>query len=204
MQSYKENAYRTEEFEIFKILSSYVSIAYKNILQSRDLEALSVMDSLTKIKNRKGFIDAFDGFRDKTEDKPLALLMLDLDFFKRINDTYGHIAGDKVLKEVGKILNDLENQNTKVGRLGGEEFGVILYDVDHGKAYSIASEILVAISEAEIIVDDDILNVTTSIGLTYSENLEKSTYRELYRQADKALYDAKDSGRNCIIEYVPS
>ncbi len=201
IQSFEENVYHSEEFEIFKIISTYVSIAFKNILQARDLEALTILDSLTKINNRKGFIDGYNYFRHTYPDATLALLMMDLDYFKTINDTYGHFTGDQVLIEIGKILKSKESDRIIPGRLGGEEFGLIICMTNLSEAHTIAREILISISEVSVDYEGQAIQVTTSIGLAVTNNLGKRAYRDLYKRADQALYDAKAHGRNCIVEY---
>ena len=122
--------------------------------------------------------------------REMAVLMLDLDYFKGINDTYGHAMGDAVLKQVGQILRSAVRRTDRVYRYGGEEFVVILPQIDLRVAYERAEQIRLSIAQNVKVCDE---TVTCSIGIAHGIDI-KSTFLI----ADQALYQAKKSGRNTI------
>lgn len=122
--------------------------------------------------------------------------MLDIDNFKKINDTYGHQSGDLALKEISLILRSYLRANTIIGRLGGEEFGIILPNVPLEDAIKIAERIRSVIENREIKYEDKIIRITASFGIT--EVKEGDTFDTLYKRVDEALYKAKKDGKNTI------
>jgi diguanylate cyclase (GGDEF)-like protein len=172
-------------------------------LYELDLLARAERDGLTQLLNRHGFNPAFDKVLKKAsvENKPVACLMLDIDYFKKINDTYGHANGDKVLQNLAKILDDTLRKEDIVGRIGGEEFGVVLPGVDKNNAYSIAERIRKRAADSSLAIKDgEIINYTVSIGI--ADNSSSGISQEkLLHLADIALYKAKETARNCTIIY---
>ncbi len=162
-------------------------------------EFQAMHDSLTGLYNRKAIFDAMHrefelAARSGTS---IGVLMLDLDHFKRINDTYGHFAGDCVLKEaVRRILETLRSTDL-VGRYGGEEFLVVLPDCERDQIVACAERIRSSIANVPMIFDGIPLAVTTSIGAV-AANLQLYTEHDALSTADLALYDAKNSGRNRV------
>lgn len=203
IQCIAKGAYSSVEINIFNIIADYVSIAVKNVSQRIALENLSERDSLTKMYNRRGFIDffdqyMFDPFREVTS---VAIIMLDLDFFKSVNDKYGHLVGDEVLVVVARSLMDKEDHQVRSGRLGGEEFALILMNKDYDEVTDVAEQIRLEIEALNIYVNDTNIKVTTSVGVTYTREKTKFDYNQLYYEADHALYTAKANGRNTVEIY---
>lgn len=164
------------------------------------LQRESTRDSLTGLYN----VRAFDQFLNASisaateKDSPLSLLMIDIDFFKKINDTYGHTSGDLVLKQLSNILTVSCRGHDFVSRNGGEEFTAILVDCDVSTACYIAERIRKNVEIADFALGDhQTINITVSIGVsTYPANT--SSPHELLQRADDALYLAKRSGRNLV------
>jgi len=130
---------------------------------------------------------------------PLSLLMMDVDHFKLINDTYGHKAGDRVLKKISETCQKTLREIDIIGRVGGEEFAVLLPETDIDQAMDVAERLREEIAKAKVEIDQVLpINFTISIGVTtltpQNENIEG-----LLNVADKALYVAKDSGRNRVV-----
>ncbi|MBN2618251.1 MAG: GGDEF domain-containing protein [Spirochaetales bacterium] len=213
VQSQNKNAYSSDDVNTFEVLSSYAAIGLNNALQSemiieqnRQLSILATIDSLTGLKNRRDFFNNINNVwgwavRNKIE---LTLMIMDLDFFKKINDTYGHPAGDYCLIEVSKTITEVvKRENDIVARLGGEEFGVFLSDCDINSGYIIAEKIRKEIENKEFIYENKRLPVTTSIGISTLSPwlIKESTIDDLMSQADNALYKAKENGRNCSVSY---
>jgi diguanylate cyclase (GGDEF)-like protein len=173
-------------------------------LANKKLENVSYTDSLTTLHNRRYFNLVYDRElkRAKRSKNYITFMMLDIDFFKQYNDTYGHIEGDYALKTVAKVLKDtLKRPSDYVFRLGGEEFGVLLSDTDESNSAKIAREICDSIRARELKHENSDVNefVTISIGVVCciaDDALDKKT---LLSKADEMLYNAKESGRDRYI-----
>jgi diguanylate cyclase (GGDEF)-like protein len=123
--------------------------------------------------------------------------MLDIDFFKKVNDNYGHPMGDQVIKEVSHFMQAKISQVGVVGRFGGEEFLSIIYDENNNKVFNLADEIRRGIENKSTILDGVEVNVTVSMGIASS--FESKVFQELIDIADKRLYKAKKNGRNQVV-----
>ena len=173
-------------------------------LANEKLKNLVNLDGLTEISNRRYF-DEFlskEWFRCRREKQPLALIMIDIDFFKSYNDTYGHIIGDQVLKKIAQVLVDVVNRTSDlVARYGGEEFAVILPNTDIQGTQKIAQDIFTAIQKLSIPHQSSLVSeyITLSLGISIMIPTENQSPEFLINQADKALYLAKAQGRNRII-----
>lgn len=169
---------------------------------SKELERLAITDSLTGLYNHRKFTEAgvLEATRSQRYQRPMSLLMLDLDHFKSINDAWGHPAGDRVLQALSEIMNSIVRDQDTVGRLGGEEFGVILPETELSDACIIADRIRVAVEESKSVSADDgsPVNVTVSIGIASSSPGDVS-FDSLLSCADKKLYEAKENGRNRVV-----
>lgn len=165
------------------------------------LKIESITDPLTGILNRRGFIDAL---RDKTNEawvsnQKLVLVMFDLDHFKKINDTYGHTAGDVILKRCVQQTKLKLRERDLFGRYGGEEFVVLLSDVDLRQAEDIIERIRASLEDMTSTYKKTDINVTASFGLVQlKETDETDNFDEIFIKVDNALYDAKNNGRNRI------
>ncbi len=168
------------------------------------LERLAMTDELTGILNRRSFFSrgAEEVNRFLRYQAPLTLLILDIDGFKKINDTYGHMAGDQVLKDfVGALQRNLRRTDI-LARLGGEEFGIILQNTGKGNASVAAEKLRMAVEKQSCVVNEgQTVNVTVSIGVA-AANDEVQSFETLLRNADAALYRAKDQGRNRVFLMV--
>ena len=178
--------------------------------QIGQLQELLVIDELTKILNRKGLIAVLKPWsnevcyqlanpnRRKTlVIRALSLVFIDVDHFKKVNDTYGHQAGDLVLKTVAKILKDNIREIDIVGRYGGEEIILGLIGANTEDAKKIAEQLRQKIADFPIKFRDQIIHVTASFGVaTLSADLD---LKDLIRRSDEALYRAKSSGRNKVV-----
>jgi len=134
---------------------------------------------------------------------PLSLIVVDLDYFKRINDTYGHQAGDAVLTKVAARLRGCIRPQEALGRYGGEEFLVVLPDATGEVAMTIAERMRHAVAAHQEMVNGAELRLTISAGVASTDQFPQASTEELISRADGALYAAKDAGRNCVIQAVP-
>jgi diguanylate cyclase (GGDEF)-like protein len=134
---------------------------------------------------------------------PLSLIVADLDFFKKINDTYGHPAGDSVLVKVASRLRSCIRPQEALGRYGGEEFLVVLPGSSHSTALAVGERMRLAIASQPEIIGQAILNLTISAGVASTELFPLASIEELISRADIALYAAKDAGRNRVVQAMP-
>lgn len=181
------------------------AISHREVQQAHaDLEELSHRDPLTGIYNRR--------FMESELDKEfqrvvryggnLSVLFLDLDFFKKVNDTYGHQAGDQVLIEVTQRITSIARATDCLARYGGEEFAIILPETDTSGALIFANRVREIIEKTPIYHEEHVIPVTASLGLSeFYEGIE--SYDALLDQSDKALYMAKKQGRNCVVCFSP-
>ncbi|WP_165312292.1 GGDEF domain-containing protein [Vibrio ziniensis] len=167
-------------------------------LYQEELFVAATTDSLTSVSNRRHFIAL--GKRElqlhTRKQTPLSLLTFDLDYFKAINDSYGHAVGDEALKHFTNLCKNFFRDTDIFGRLGGEEFGLILPGVRLDKALQLANKLRVSLSETPLLIDDVVINLTVSVGVVTLS--DQSSIDELLADADKALYVAKNSGRNVV------
>lgn len=162
----------------------------------RQYQHLYAHDALTGIYNRYGFNERLNQVFSDPQVEELGLLILDLDMFKKVNDTYGHDAGDIVLKFIADTLQRMSGKNAVVCRWGGEEFTVLLWN---GKdSAHLAEQIRREIEASEIDIGSRTIHVTVSIGVCTVKDRSGVTIAMLVKGADRCLYQAKDSGRNLV------
>jgi two-component system, cell cycle response regulator len=163
---------------------------------------MSIVDELTKLYNRRYFIEALEGEFERASryETEAALIMMDLDNFKKTNDTYGHPAGDMVLSEIGKILKEHVRRNDIACRYGGEEFAVILSNVSRDNIYAAYERFREMVSKKPFEYETKQFHITVSIGIAFSNDAK--LINDLLANADQALYQAKESGRNKTVTYV--
>lgn len=163
------------------------------------LEELNIVDPLTQLKNRSYFDRKYseEWKRCDRTYSPLSVLMLDLDHFKVVNDTYGHVFGDECLKEVAAIMTrELPRETDTIARYGGEEFVVLLPDTPMQEAQSIADRLVKVISQSQLLFNRQSVSLSCSIGVSSIIPDHNSNRESLLNAADKALYQAKERGRN--------
>ena len=178
-------------------IKNYLDLKIKNDM----LEKLSMYDGLTNIRNRRFFDETFEKtFSEiKRDKKSLAVLMIDIDFFKPYNDNYGHGQGDETLRKVAKALEKtIKRASDFVARYGGEEFVILLKDINKDGVEAVANNLLNAIRELKITHEFSKIEnyVTVSIGVSYYNSSSDITKLELLLKADETLYEVKNGGRN--------
>ena len=162
------------------------------------LEKLATVDSLTGLYNRKYLMEslALHVKRFTRHQTHFSILMADLDHFKKVNDRYGHLAGDAVLVKIAEVFNETLRSIDTAGRYGGEEFLIILENTREQEAWQTAERIRQAVEKSSVTMDGEVIKVTISIGIATSSNKVKMNNGQLIGLADKALYEAKQNGRN--------
>jgi diguanylate cyclase (GGDEF)-like protein len=182
------------------MLRTRIGIAIQLVELQGRLILLANTDELTGLLNRRRFFEVLERevLRTKMKGTPLAVLMFDLDHFKDINDTYGHLGGDAVLKQMGKILQENIYPLDVAGRYGGEEFIVLMPGVSLDEATQAADRLRRIVDEWRWQVFDKRISITTSVGVTWTDSHNLPSSNEIVERADKALYTAKQQGRNCV------
>ncbi|MEH6650464.1 MAG: GGDEF domain-containing protein [Motiliproteus sp.] len=185
--------------EIGVLVNSFEKMAYELKDKERQLVALATRDPLTDCLNRRAFSEVADQEfqRANRSGSPISLLLMDIDLFKSVNDRYGHNIGDIVLRNFSLLVKDILRSSDQLGRFGGEEFIVVLPDIDLAAGVIIAERIRLAISKQELLTGDGkIVSITVSIGIC--EWQDDQSLIEVIQHADNNLYQAKSLGRNRV------
>lgn len=175
-------------------------LAWRQWRQSRRLHRLALTDPLTGISNRRHIEYMLHAAVDEARRtrSELAVIMLDVDHFKRINDDFGHATGDRVLAALAACIGNLLRRPAVLGRMGGEEFLALLPDTGTTEAMALAERLRVAVAALQPVPGEETPRVTISVGVATSKSEDKDAH-DLIRRADRALYDAKRAGRNRVV-----
>ncbi|MDF1551627.1 MAG: diguanylate cyclase [Deferrisomatales bacterium] len=165
------------------------------------LQELSSTDALTKLFNRRYFMAALGTEFERTDryGSPLGMVMLDIDHFKRLNDTFGHQVGDQALRGLGALIHDAVRTTDIAARYGGEEFCMLLPETDLEGAAEFAHRLRLGVEDKTLLVDGHEVSMTVSIGVSACPNPAVESGDDLIRLADDALYRAKRAGRNRVM-----
>ncbi|HLF17962.1 MAG TPA: GGDEF domain-containing protein [Candidatus Omnitrophota bacterium] len=191
-----------DEKEKMAILATQFSLALRRVKLYQEIEQIAITDSLTEVRTRRYTMERLqeEMNRSKSQHLNLAVLMVDVDHFKKINDTYGHLTGDQVLSEIGRIIKENLREIDIAGRYGGEEFCVVLPDTSAQGAQFAAERIRQATEKALIKAYDTQLQTSVSIGISQFPK-DGTKLSELVDKADWALYRAKKQGRNRVCSF---
>ncbi|QGY39287.1 diguanylate cyclase [Pseudodesulfovibrio cashew] len=202
-----ESSYRLgkDQVETFRSAITHLGLALRNGMTFKEVKLRADRDGLTRIYNRHSFEERliYEIKRRRRYNHDLSLLMVDLDHFKQVNDTYGHKAGDMVLRKVGEILTTTFRTTDLPARYGGEEFVVLLPHTAERDAWTLAERVREAIQTCSFHFDGHDFTVTASIGVASVEGGALSKDEDLILKADKALYEAKHNGRNMVVISKP-
>jgi diguanylate cyclase (GGDEF)-like protein len=184
---------------LFTIAIAFILLAMAKERTEYRHRTAAMVDPLTGLANRRSFLqDSHDLMkRDASDPRPAAVLLIDLDHFKSINDRFGHALGDRVLQVFADSAKANVRSTDLIGRLGGEEFAAVLYNIGRDKALALAERIRSTFAEAAVEVDGCSVGATVSIGMVLSQDSPLDV-SELLGQADQALYHAKERGRNRV------
>lgn len=204
------------KLSIYVILTGLIAILFiiyingifyrKNRSFIEEIHRMTITDSMTSLYNRRYFDEVFGSnlkIQSRTK-QPLAFIILDIDFFKQYNDTYGHHEGDNVIKIVAeKLKESLKRAGDMAFRLGGEEFGILCIGINHAEALSFSNTIKENIEDEKIEHEKNRASryLTVSMGVIIIEPNLLFTTNEIYKFADEALYEAKQKGRNQVVVY---
>jgi len=200
VQAYDPHAYTETDIEVFEQLAANAAIALENARLFAETRRLAITDSLLGVYNRRHFFELAHAEieRARRYHHPLSVIMIDVDEFKRINDTHGHLAGDQVLRAMAARCKAELRTVDVLGRYGGEELVVLLPETDMTGAVEAAERLRAAIASEPIVVDGSAISVTASFGVASWSADQDTRLEDVLDRADRALYEAKRSGRNRV------
>lgn len=198
----RTNLFNKRQNHVGKII--VINDITKETEANRVLTTLATQDALTGINNRRYF---FDLCGDKIQTarvagKRISFVLMDIDFFKKVNDTYGHPVGDQVLKEVTEVCSRSLRTTDLIGRYGGEEFGLLIYDAGFQVTQNVIERMRQSVSQHKFkISDKKAIHLTVSFGVYRPDLTKESDVNSIFKKADKSLYKAKSDGRDCAVFY---
>ena len=200
LNSDQSNAFDAQDLQFFSVIGYQIAATLKHFQRLSSIKNIAIYDTLTGLYNRRYFeerlvLDAQKSFYGGT---PLSLVMADIDHFKKVNDTFGHTEGDRVLFEIANLLKASVRKKDTVARYGGEEFILILPETGLGEASMIAERIRKLVESTLFEIANARINLTVSMGISNFPSHRAKSKEELVKMADQALYDAKRGGRNKV------
>ena len=195
----EEEIYSDEDFELFTSVGRQIAVGLQNARLYAQVQEMATTDMLTGVATRRHFLQQAEHEIERYErySVPFTFIMLDIDHFKSVNDTLGHRHGDMVLSQVGQILRDTIRKVDHVGRLGGEEFAILLTDTPLKEGALVAERICRQLDETRVDTPSGAVHVTVSVGVCGPQP-GKGTLEDMLVLSDRAMYAAKNAGRNRI------
>ena len=189
----------SDRIKVGPTILKYLSGADAEAKYHEEIYRMTIIDGLTQIHNKRYLYEALERevIRARRHTRDLCLMMFDIDFFKRINDQYGHLAGDYVLRELARVIQSRIRRDEVFARYGGEEFVIVLPETPLGGATALAENLRAKCDEHRFTFQNERIPVTISIGCALL-NTDDKTANELIARADEKLYEAKRSGRNKV------
>jgi diguanylate cyclase (GGDEF)-like protein len=200
LNSDQPNAFDAQDLQFLSVIGYQMAATLKHFQRFSSIQNIASYDTLTGLYNRRYFeeklgVEAQKSFYGGT---PLSLVMVDLDHFKKVNDTFGHTEGDQVLCKISSLLKNSLRKKDMVARYGGEEFILILPEAGLEESFVIAERIRSLVERTSFEVGQARVNLTVSMGISHFPSHRAKSKEELIRMADQALYDAKRGGRNKV------
>ena len=195
---FKAGQEKTLSESLLESVTACFSQSIRNSLEHCRVKDLAMLDGLTKLYNRRIFDETLAQKAKSHDMRPVSLLLIDLDNFKQVNDTFGHQAGDHVLQDVARILKESCRGHDLVARFGGEEFAIILSQAQVAIALAVAQRIVNKLAKNVFSFEDRKLHMTVSIGLATCQEARAIFTSNLVKRADHALYQAKRTGKNKV------
>jgi len=204
LNSDQPNAFDAQDLQFLSVIGYQMAATLKHFQRFSSIQNIAIYDTLTGLYNRRYFeerlgIDAQKSFYSGTS---LSLVMVDIDHFKKINDTFGHTEGDQILHKISSLLKTSVRKKDTVARYGGEEFIIILPEAGLEESFIIAERIRRLVENTSFEAGQAQINLTLSLGISNFPSHRAKSKEELVKMADQALYDAKRGGRNKVCIYA--
>ncbi len=204
VQRDRSPSFTEDEQQLLSTIGTSLSLTLRNADAHQDLQDMALRDPLTGVLNRRALDEPLrrelkSGLRYSA---PACLMILDLDYFKTVNDRLGHMAGDSVLKEFAALMTDTVRDVDIVGRYGGEEFAIILPHTSIRQAHTLAERLRAQIERHAFVLEDGLVRLTTSIGIADVRTPAIASVDDWVNAADSALYEAKAQGRNRVVVHT--
>ena len=206
LNSDQPNAFDAQDLQFFSVIGYQMAATLKHFQRLSSVKTMATFDTLTTLYNRRYFderliVEAQKAFYSGSS---LSLVMIDIDHFKKVNDTFGHTEGDKVLQEIASLLKASVRKKDTVARYGGEEFILILPESGLEETTMIAERIRQLVERTVFDVKQAHINLTVSLGIANFPSHNARAKEDLVKMADQALYDAKRGGRNRVCLFNPA
>jgi len=200
LNSDQPNAFDAQDLQFFSVIGYQMAATLRHFQRFSSVKNMAIYDTLTGLHNRRYFEERLEVEAQKcfSSNTPLSLVMVDIDFFKKVNDTFGHTEGDQVLCRVSSLLKTSVRKKDIVARYGGEEFILILPEARLDETFVMAERIRRLVEETLFEVGKAQINLTLSMGISNFPSHRVKSREELMEMADQALYDAKRGGRNRV------
>jgi diguanylate cyclase (GGDEF)-like protein len=200
LNSDQPNAFDAQDLQFLSVIGYQMAATLKHFQRFSSIKNIAIFDTLTGLHNRRFFeerlgVETQKSFYGST---PLSLVMVDIDHFKKVNDTFGHAGGDQVLCKISSLLKNSVRKKDTVARYGGEEFILILPEASLESSFVIAERIRRMVENTPFEIGRAQVNITISMGISNFPNHQAKSKEELVKMADQALYDAKRGGRNKV------
>jgi diguanylate cyclase (GGDEF)-like protein len=189
-----------DQIQIGKALLKYLAGGNIEAVYHEEFQRLMHHDGLTGARTKASFDEAYrvSLMTQRSQPKPVSLIVFDIDHFKKVNDTHGHTAGDAVLQQLAGIVRDVLAERYLFGRLGGEEFGLLLEGEPLATAQEFAETLRVRVEHAAFRFEDTPISMTISLGVAERQPGAEESADQFFERADQLLYAAKEAGRNCV------
>lgn len=206
LNSDQPNAFDAQDLQFFSVIGYQLAATLKHFQRLSSVKTMAIYDTLTNLYNRRYLEERLIAETKKSfyEGSSLSLVMVDIDHFKKVNDTFGHTGGDKVLREIASLLKASVRKKDTVARYGGEEFILILPDAGLEVAAMIAERIRKLVEGTLFELGQARINITVSLGISNFPGHHPKSKEDLVNMADQALYDAKRGGRNRVCVFNPA
>ncbi|MHB9053763.1 MAG: diguanylate cyclase [Thermoleophilia bacterium] len=200
LNSPKQDAFNEDIRQVLQIVEYPVSVVVDNARLHEGTKRLAITDGLTRLYNHRHFYELLEQEFQRTRrfKTQLSMVMIDIDFFKQINDTYGHQVGDDILMEMSVVIRKQVRDVDILARYGGEEFAILLPQTGLQQARAVAERIRLAVETNEFKIPDGVIRMTISLGITSYPECRIDNQTELVQTADAAMYEAKKAGKNRV------
>ncbi len=200
LNSDQPNAFDAQDLQFLSVIGYQMAASLKHFQRFSSIKNMATYDTLTGLYNRRYFEERFGAEAEKSfySGIPLSLVMVDIDHFKKVNDTFGHTEGDQILCRISSLLKNSVRRKDTVARYGGEEFILMLPEAGLEQSFVIAERIRQLVESTPFDVGRAQVNLTLSMGISNFPSHRVKSKEELIRMADQALYDAKRGGRNRV------